>query len=231
MKTIYKYVIGLILVLLTFATVSFFLTCISHDYQGITEESEPMENGGEANGDMEPLGNVDRLLDEMEFGNIAFNTPVTINIDSSRQIQLLLSLAKDIEQLKQSITAEGHQVGATIKISDRMEARLSGYMFEITAITKEVQAVSKTRQTEWKWEIHPKEIGRHELHLTLTALLDINGYDTPRTIRTFDRIIEVNITGKQKISGFFNNNWQLLLTAIFIPVAGWLWKRRKNSGR
>lgn len=176
-----------------------------------------------------PSSNVDRLLDEMEFGNIAFNAPTNINIDDSPQIQLILSLAETVEKLKQSITEEGEKTGATIRVSDKMEARLTGYMFQITAITPEIQAVSKYQQTEWKWEIHPKEEGKHKLHLTLTALLEIDGHTTPRAIKTFDKIIEVNVTATQKISLFFKNNWQWLWAAILIPVAGWLWKRRKNS--
>lgn len=179
--------------------------------------------------DPKPPGNVDRLLNEMEFGTIAFNAPTNINIDDSPQIQLILSLAETVEQLKQSITEEGEKVGATIKVSDRMEARLSGYMFQITAITREIQAVTNYQQTEWKWEVHPKEEGKHSLHLTLTALLEIDGRSTPRAIRTFDKIIEVNVTVTQKIKLFFKNNWQWLWAAILIPVAGWLWKRKKKQ--
>ncbi len=176
-----------------------------------------------------PPDNIDKLLNEMELGAIAFNAPTNINIDDSAQVQLLLSLAETIEELKQSIAEEGEKVGATIKVSDRMEARLSGYMFQITAITPEVQAVSKVLQTEWKWEVHPKKEGKHKLHLTLTALLEINGRSTPRAIRTFDKVIEVNVTVTQKISLFFENNWQWLWAAILLPVAGWLWKRRKKQ--
>jgi len=179
--------------------------------------------------DPSPPSNVDKLLNEMEFGAIAFNAPTNINIDESPQIQLLLSLASTVEELKQSIAEEGEKVGATIKVSDRMEARLSGYMFQITAITPEVQAVSKIQETEWKWEIHPKKEGKHKLHLTLTALLEIDGRSTPRTIRTYDKVIEVNVTATQKISQFFKNNWQWLWAAILLPVAGWLWKRRKKQ--
>jgi hypothetical protein len=77
---------------------------------------------------------VDRLLDKMEFGSIAFNAPSNINIKDSPQIQLILSLSETIDELKQSITEEGEKIGTTIRVSDRMEARLSGYMFQITAI-------------------------------------------------------------------------------------------------
>ncbi len=177
----------------------------------------------------EPLSEVDRLLDEMEFGTIAFNTPTKINIDASFQIQLILSLAATVEELKQSIKKEGKRVGAKIKVSDKMEARLTGYMFQITAITPEIQAVSRAQQTEWKWEIHPKEEGQHELHLTITAHLDVNGEIIPRKIKTFDRIIAVDVTATQKAKLFFENNWQWLWAAILVPVIGWLWKRKKKQ--
>ncbi len=174
---------------------------------------------------------VDRLLDKMEFGAIAFNAPSNININDSPQIQLLLSLAETVEKLKQSIVEEGEKVGATIRVSDRMEARLTGYMFQITAITPEIQAVSKSLETEWKWEIHPKKEGKHSLHLTLTALLEIDGHSTPRAIRTFDKKIEVTVTKTQKFINFFKNNWQWLWAAIFVPIVGWLWKRKKAANR
>ena len=172
-----------------------------------------------------PLGNVDKLLNEMEFGVIAFNSPTNINIDDSPQIQLLLSLASTVEALKQSIAEEGEKVGATIKVSDIMEARLSGDMFQITEIIPIVQAISKSLETKWEWKVHPKKEGKHKLHLTLTALLEIDGRSTPRTIRTFDKVIEVNVTATQKIILFFKNNWQWLWAAILLPVGGWLWKR------
>ncbi|MCH8041410.1 MAG: hypothetical protein IH977_13865 [Nitrospinae bacterium] len=186
-------------------------------------------DSGQYGESLPPRTNIDLLLDEMEFGTIVFNVPTTINISDSPQIQLILSLSEAMDELKQSITEEGERIGATIRISNRMEARLSGYMFQITAITPETQAVSKIRLTEWKWEIHPKEEGQHKLHLTLTALLEIDGHSTPRAIRTFSKNIEVNVTATQKIEFFFQSKWQWLWAAILVPVAGWLWKRRKKQ--
>lgn len=169
------------------------------------------------------LDKVDSLLNKMEFGTIAFNAPNNININDSPQIQLILSLTETVEELKKSITKVGEKVGADIRVSDRMEARLSGFMFQITAITPEIQAVSKYQQTEWRWEIHPKKEGKHELHLTLTALLDIDRHSTPRTIRTFDSVIEVNVTAKQKIGFFLKKNWQWLLgSPIVLGLMTWL---------
>lgn len=178
-----------------------------------------------------PPNNVDKLLDKMEFGAIAFNAPSNININDSSQIQLLLSLAETIEELKQSITKEGEKIGASIRVNDRMEARLTGYMFQVTAITPEIQAVSKSHETEWRWEIHPKKEGMHSLHLTLTALLEVDGHSTPRAIRTFDKDIEVTVTKTQKFMNFFKNNWQWLWAAILVPIVGWLWKRKKAANK
>jgi len=220
MKVKWKITIGILVLFVVLAVVYF--------YQGQCSFTR-VQNYSELDSISLPPSKIDRLLDEMEFGTIAFNAPTNINIEDSHQIQLILSLAETVEKLKQSITEEGEKIGATIKVSDRMEAHLSGYMFQITAITPEIQAVSKSQPTEWKWEIHPKEDGKHNLHLTLTALLEIDGHSTPRAIRTFDQIIKVNVTTTQKIGLFFKSNWQWLWAAILIPVAGWLWKQRKNS--
>ncbi len=109
-----------------------------------------------------------------------------------------------------------------------MEARLSGYRFHITPVTPETQAVSKNHRTEWQWEIHPKEEGRHRLNLTLTALLDIDGQSTPRTIRTFSKMIEVNVTTSQTVVSFIKNNWQWLWATVLVPIAGWLWEKKEK---
>ena len=171
---------------------------------------------------------VDDLLDKMSVGNIAFNAPVNLNIAESARIQLILSPTKTIAQLKQSITEAGRKEGAEIKMNDRMEARLSGNMFTITEITPAIQAVSESGNTEWKWEIVPKESGLHSLDLTLNAFLTVGGISTPRTIKTYSKTIEVNVTTVQKIEGFVSNNWQWLWAAVLVPIVGWLWKKKSS---
>jgi len=223
-KLIISFLVSILVLLVLFGFLSFFGKR-PYETASVPVEVKPIH----INIDVKVKNIVDKLLEKMEFGAIVFNAPTDINIDDSHQIQLLLSLSETVENLKKSVTEQGEKVGATIRVNDRMEAHLSGDMFQITAITPEIQAVSKSQQTEWKWEIHPKKEGKHKLHLTLTALLDIDGKSTPRAIKTFDKDIEVNVTATQKIDLFFKNNWQWLWAAVLVPVAGWLWKRNKKK--
>lgn len=177
----------------------------------------------------DPLCSVDRILASMDWANIAFNCPQTINLHETAQIKLLLSLQKSIDELRAAITAGGEREGARVKVLNRMEARLSGPNFQITAITTEEQAVGSIETVEWKWEIKPTTTGHHSLHLTLTALFNIDGATTRRNIRTFDRMIDVEVTTGQRVTEFFRKNWQWLWAAVLLPVAGWLWKRWKSK--
>ena len=91
---------------------------------------------------------VDRILEKLEFENIAFNAPRLMSPGDTAVIQLTLRLATPTDELKRVIEAEGGKVGARIRLSDRMEARLSGPDFAITAMVPEIQAVSRDRITE-----------------------------------------------------------------------------------
>jgi hypothetical protein len=173
---------------------------------------------------------VDRILEAMAVGNIAFNAPWSLNLKDTAQIQLLLSLEQSVEELRGAVTAEGEREGHQVRVSNRMEARLSGADFQITAITPEDQAITSRGVTEWKWEVKPVTRGPHHLHLTLTAVFEVDGTSTRRAIRTYDKVIGVEVTPGQQASEFLAKNWQWLWAAILIPLGGWLWKRWKNRG-
>ena len=173
----------------------------------------------------------DDILKEMEWGNISFNTPTAMKRSDTVTIQLLLGLAQKINELSKMITAEGEKEGAKIKVSDRMEAHLSGPEFDIMPITPEEQAISHVDTTEWKWRVKPKTVGKNDLHLTLTAKFDLNGAQTQRAIRTFDKTITVTVTPGDQIKNFALNNWQWLWAAILVPIAGWIWNKRRRGGQ
>jgi|CXWL01.1.fsa_nt_gi hypothetical protein len=175
------------------------------------------------------LGAIDRILEQLEFGNIAFNTPSSMNLHNTAVIQLMLGLTTSPDELKRMVEAEGEKVGARIRVSELMEARLTGLNFSITAITAEEQGVARNEVTQWKWEVKPINEGPQSLHLTLEAKLNVNGASISRVIRTFDKVIEVEIGWSQRVGSFFENNWQWLWAAVLVPIVGWLWKWKMGS--
>jgi hypothetical protein len=180
---------------------------------------------------------VDLILHTMQWGNIAFNAPTSMNLDETARIQLLLGIKQTIEELKQDIKVEiekkhlsGDIEEARIKVAPLiMQAHLEGNSFEIKSITPDEQPISSEVTTEWLWEIIPKRAGRNILNLTLNAKLPIEGNSTYRTIRTFKKEIGVDVTSLQQTENFIKDNWQWLWTAFFVPVGAWLWSKRGSS--
>ncbi len=167
----------------------------------------------------------------MDWGNIAFNVPEKMKLETSSSIQLVLSPTSSIDELKEVIVAEGEKEGARVHISDLMEARLSGSGFQISPVTPETQAVSWNEITEWKWDVVPNRPGRHKLYLTLTALINVEGNTMPRRIRTFDKTIEIEVSSWQVAFKFFQDNWEWLWTLIIFPIGYWIWRRHNEQTR
>lgn len=179
----------------------------------------------------DPFAAVDELLQELELGTIAFTVPRSLNLRETAMVQLVLSLNLTVDELSGMIESAAPVESAAVRVSDRMQARLSGANFSISAITPETQAVSRGEPTQWRWEARPLAEGTHSLHLTLSALLRVDGESTARTIRTFDREIEVKVTVPQRLGGFLRENWEWLWTALLVPVGGWIWRRVRRGRR
>jgi len=78
---------------------------------------------------------IDRILKSLDLGNIAFNTPESMNLSDAKKVELLLSTTLSNEALKNAVAhqnVEGKIQVEEIKISDEMEANLTGDGFQIT---------------------------------------------------------------------------------------------------
>jgi hypothetical protein len=172
------------------------------------------------------LDEIDRYLDQLDLGNLAFNAPERMLMGETTEMRLLLSPTLDIDELQRKLQdLPGVLQGEQVRVAPRMEAVLSGQNFRITAITPALQAVSRSEPTEWRWEVSPTTPGAHRLHLALNARVT----DTARTLRTFDRTILVNVTAGQRVASFVGNNWKWLWTTALVPLGGWLWQRRRRQ--
>ncbi len=169
-------------------------------------EATPAESTLKATADdRSSLEAIDRVLQNLDLGQIAFTVPDTLIVREQATVNLVMSPTQSTEALtkliRQTNPGSNDVKTAQIHISGLMEAKLVGSAFEIQALTAdEPQMVSRTEPTEWKWEIAPKFAGAQTLHLTINAIVSIDGTDRRRTIRSYDRTLRV-VIARTKRSG------------------------------
>lgn len=180
----------------------------------------------EARGKIKTL---DDIFKQMEWGNIVFNVPEFMELNQTSGIQLLLSKARTIKQLERRIREAGTLRHRKIRISKIMMAVLKGGGFKIEPITEAVQLVNMRGDTEWKWDITAIEAGSQRLHLTVNAIVNVDGTDRTHVIESLTEVIEIHVSWQQHVSMFVGDNWQWLWSAVLIPFVGWLWERRRKK--
>ena len=169
--------------------------------------------------------------------SIVYNAPTSLQLGETTEIQLLLSPRQTVAQLKKKLTGIGSQHGLTVRFSSRMTAYLEGAHFNIHLINgSALKAVNPGATTAWRWEVEPTKTGQRSLHLSLYALVFVEGESTPYEVKTFDTELKVNVTWFDRAREFVSGNWQWLWTVILFPVGAWLvanrdrWLWRFRSG-
>ena len=160
-------------------------------------------------------------IDAMPKANFAFNSPATLELNQTTQIQLRVSLAESIDQLKAEIQAAGAIEAGQVPVSNRIEAKLTGMNFEIRSVSDDVQLLGSRHTTEWSWDVKALEEGEQVLHLSLTSILTVDGQEVRRSFPSLDRKIIVQVSAVNRASLMFGKYWQWLMTAVFIPLFGW----------
>lgn len=170
-------------------------------------------------------------LAALRQANIAFAAPRELGLNEQGEVQLLLSTRQPISELKDQISDLGAKEGASILVSDVMTATLTGLGFSIEEITPTTQVVADAGVTQWRWSVEPTRPGTRRLHLTLSALISVNGSERPYTVRSFERVLPVNVTWSGRLTGFVGKNWQWLWTTLLVPgvLALWGYLRRRRS--
>jgi len=179
-----------------------------------------------------PLTELDKVVKDLPWGNIAFNVPETIRLDELKPIQLVLSPTKSIEEVKKEVVETGRVESSRIQISNSMEAILTGSneAFSITQVPPQRRPISGTEDTVWRWDVRAIKPGRQRLHVVLNAFVKVDGVESPHPVREFDREYEIFVPWQQKpFFAFVRNNWQWLWTAILLPVGAWIWNQRRKG--
>jgi len=174
---------------------------------------------------------VDIVVKALKEANIVFNSPSVMQKNSVEAVALILSVRESVQDLLKAVEGEEKEP-AVVKYSNRMKAKLiseNSKSFEIVEISPPLQAVGTMAPVRWRWNVTPLESGIQSLHLTLTALIIINGAETDLLVQTFHKEIQVNVTASDEFLHFLANNWQWLLGTLIFPLIVWYLKARESS--
>lgn len=182
-----------------------------------------------------PLAGVDRYLKDLPLGNIAFNAPDAMRIDTQNNIHALVSASSSMDEiraeLEQRIGKDRYLQTYAIKLGPLMEAHLTGENFTIQAVTPEKQAVASNTTTHWQWEVTPRRGGHQLLHLAMNVIIYVHNSPEPRTVQTFDKTIEVEVSNVRRITDWARENWFWVFPAIGAVLAIVRWTRKKSKDK
>jgi hypothetical protein len=172
---------------------------------------------------------VNEIVKNLEWGNIAFDTPKKLKYGETKVVELLLSPNKSLYELRSLMKNHEQAELARIQVSNRMRADLSGQGFKIEALVPEEQAVYGDKATYWKWKVTPTKDGDQTLHLAISAFINVSDNQVPLVMQTFSKIIKVEISPAQRASNFISSNWQWMWASILIPLSPVIWKWHKHN--
>lgn len=171
----------------------------------------------------------DDWIGNLQQANIVLSVPDTANIDEDVRVELVLSLQKDMDELRKDISESGVQHSDVILVSRILEVQITAPDFEVKSITPTRQLLSSTRTNSWKWTLRSKSAGIHSIDVSVTAVVELSGARTEHHIKTFNKRVDIEITSQQRLEQWFAKYWQWLATTIVIPLFLWYKSRRKSS--
>ncbi len=165
---------------------------------------------------------VDAELGQLTAGAATLESPDTLRGAEPATVRLTVSTGRG---------ALGALPAESLALASRMRATLAAPDLQVTPITPELQAVSAGLPTSWSWDIRGATAGVAPLHVSVSAVLVLDGVETPRVLRTYDRRVVVVVPLADRIGDFLQEQWQWLLATILTPAGAlaWRWSRRRRS--
>lgn len=195
----------------------------------VPSPAEPVGSGsGYPNVQLGPAAKkpADAVSKQLFSANLAFAVRDRANIDDDIKAQLLINPGRKLADLEKDLTVRGNKTSKKIQVSRVLRATLTAPDFQVTNITDEEQVLADTESTEWLWMLKPKTSGTHEINLSVTAVVKVNGRESKHHLKTFDKTIVIEITKQQVVESWFDENWKWVISTLIIPLLIFLFKER-----
>ena len=152
------------------------------------------------------------FLKSLKTVPVAHETPATAEYKRPFEAVLAIDATGD-DTAVDALPGRGNIEEGTAKVSKKVEARLSGSGFAITAMTPEQQTISPLTENTWRWSVTPLTAGNQELTFDIYAIDD--GPAVP--LRTFHNTVTVQVTGLNRAIAFADQANPL---AVFLGGVG-----------
>lgn len=181
---------------------------------------------------IQPPSAFDDVVSQLSAASFAYSWPDRVNVEESFNVSLGVNPTMTAQQVRDEIGGSDAAIGR-VQISKILIAKLAAPDFKIHPITPERQAIDLSQTTQWKWKLQPIRAGAdREINLTIIAVVQVGDEKAERYVETFDGVITVDVTTKQRVEKFVQDHWQWGFSALLVPLGAMLiawWRRRKKK--
>jgi hypothetical protein len=159
------------------------------------------------------------FMETLQTVPVAHETPTSAEYKRAFDVTLAIDATGD-DTAADALPGRGNIVTGEAKVSDRVEARVSGANFEIVDLSPSVQSLSPLTENVWRWSVMPLSAGDHDLVFEIYAI----DQDSVVPLRTFRDTVTVRVSGLNRAIAFADQSNPLfvLLGGLGSAVAGLL---------
>jgi len=168
---------------------------------------------------------IDRRFRELNPGEMLINAPHEMRVGMAERFVLRIASVGQNKGITADLPAGAQNATSEVHVTPTMRAKLSGNGFVIEKTSPEEQIIGGGTFTEWLWQVTPTDSGDHELVANVQVVLD----GRPKAFPAKFWLVHVKPNVIRSTKLFIKSNWQWLLTAMIIPLAGFLWRQRKKK--
>jgi hypothetical protein len=166
----------------------------------------------------------DLVSSQLKSATMTFEAPTTANVNDT--VHAVLRIDPNIVAIS---TTTHSSTRAVIQVSKILNVTLLAPDFKVLALTPDRQALSETEITEWKWDLSGAPPGKHDIHLSINAIVTVDNDRAERSIKTFESTITVEIAPQQRLLAMLKEHMQWIWSTLLLPAGMWLWQLFKKG--
>lgn len=129
------------------------------------------------------------VLGSLRSVPIAHETPKGATFGRAFTVTVALDATGE-DSAADALPGRGNIAEGEARVSDTVQALVSGDAFDVEAITPDVQRVSPLTENVWRWKVTPRAVGDQELVIELFALMG----NEALPLRTFRDSVDVKVS-------------------------------------